>query len=82
MKRFFLLSLLVAMTMSFVIPPNSFGDEAAVTDSEEFVPTAAEEAAMEEGGDAASEAAVGEVSSDDKMSQICLLYTSPSPRDA
>jgi len=70
MKRFFLLSLLVAMTMSFVIPPNSFGDEAAVTDSEEFVPTAAEEAAMEEGGDAASEAAVGEVSSDDKMSQI------------
>ncbi len=61
-----LLAMIVAL--GAVTPAvSAWDDDAASANSGEFQPTAAEEAAMEAGGDALSEEAVGEATSDDKI---------------
>ena len=49
---------------------SAWDDEATATNSGDFQPTAAEEAAMEAGGDALSEEAVGEATGDDRISLL------------
>ena len=64
-----LLATIVAL--GAVVPAvSAWDDEAAVTDSVEYEPTAAEEAEIEKGGEAASEMAVGEATVDDKIAVL------------
>ena len=64
-----LLAMIVAL--GAVTPAvSAWDDEATATNSDDFQPTAAEEAAMEAGCDALSEEAVGEATSDDKISLL------------
>jgi Amt family ammonium transporter len=57
---------------------SAWDDEAAVTDSVDYQPTADEEAEIESGGDAASEETVGEPTVDDK---IALLNAASAEND-
>ncbi|MBT4847282.1 MAG: ammonium transporter, partial [Planctomycetaceae bacterium] len=64
-----LLATIVAL--GAVVPAvSAWDDEAAVTDSDGYEPTAAEEAEIEKGGEAASEMAVGEATVDDKIAVL------------
>ncbi|MFP6587032.1 MAG: hypothetical protein VB814_05245, partial [Pirellulaceae bacterium] len=64
-----LLAMIVAL--GAVTPAvSAWDDEATAANSGDFQPTAAEEAAMESGGDAFSEEAVGEATTDDKIALL------------
>ena len=74
------LCLLAMIVAQGAITPavSAWDDEATAANSGDFQATAAEEAALEAGGDALSEAAVGEATSDDK---IALLEAASAEND-